>query len=233
MAHSNYKVLTDVDLSNNSLLNVSNITNTEEASKSLSIETKGNTTLNAASLTSIINGEASLETGTSRVTVKSTATETITTSKTTTVATTTTETIDSTGIAVSTPSQTVKATNSSKVESPSITLVTGTPEGDGTNKQAKITLAKTDGVDDSAMTASAKEVTIDATKSITQIAPTSTYKTSNSNKIILNSEGITLNNVSETVKLGSNQTSISGTKLYVDASAVSISNSTSNNCRSR
>lgn len=225
MAHSNYKVLTDVDLSNNSLLNVSNITNTEEASKSLSIETKGNTALNAASLTGTINGETSLETGTSRVTVKSTATETITTSKTTTVAATT-ETIDSTGIAVSTPSQIVKATNSSKVESPSITFVTGTPEGTGTNKQAKIALVKTDGVDDSAMTASAKEVIIDATKSITQTAPTSTYKTSNSNKIVLNSEGITLNNVSETVKLGSNQTSISGTKLHVDAGAVSISNST-------
>ena len=226
MAHSNYKVLTDVDLSNNSLLNVSNITNTEEASKSLSIETKGNTTLNAASLTSTVNGETSLETGTSRVTVKSTATETITTSKTTTVATTTTETIDSAGVKVSTPSQTIIATGSSKVESPSITLVTGSPEGDGTNKQAKIALTKSASKDDSAIAVSARKVTVDATNSITQTAPESIYKTAGNNKIVLNSEGITLNNVSETVRLGSNQTSISGTKLHVDAGAVSISNST-------
>ena len=227
MAHSNYKVLTDVDLSNNSLLNVSNITNTEEASKSLSIETKGNTTLNAASLTSTVNGETSLETGTSRVTVKGTATETITTSRTTTVATTTTETIDSAGVKVSTPSQTIIATGSSKVESPSITLVTGSPEGDGTNKQAKIVLTKSASKDDSAIAVSARKVTVDATNSITQTAPESTYQTTDKyRKISLGSTDITLTNKSETVKLESNQTSISGTKLHVDAGAVNINNST-------
>ena len=232
MATSNYKVLTDVDLSRNSLLNVSNITNTDKTDTSLLIKTDGNTTLDAANLTGkAITGTTSLTTKNSEVIVTGTATEEITTSKTTTVAaatpeTTTTETIDMEGVRLKTPSQTVDATRSFKTTSPSITLVTGTPEGTGINKQAKITLAKTASVDDSAMTASAKEVTIDATKSITQTAPTSTYKTSDNNKIVLNSEGITLNNVSETVKLGNNQTSISGTKLYVDASAVSISNST-------
>ena len=226
MAHSNYKVLTDVDLSNNSLLNVSNITNTEEASKSLSIETKGNTTLNAASLTSTVNGETSLETGTSRVTVKGTATETITTSRITTVATTT-ETIDSAGVKVITPSQTIIATGSSKVESPSITLVTGSPEGDSTNKQAKIALTKSASKDDSAIAVSARKVTVDATNSITQTAPESTYQTTDKyRKISLGSTDITLTNKSETVKLESNQTSISGTKLHVDAGAVNINNST-------
>ena len=227
MAHSNYKVLTDVDLSNNGLLNISNITNTEEASKSLSIETKGNTTLNAASLTSTVNGETSLETGTSRVIVKGTATETITTSRATTVATTTTETIDSAGITVSTPSQTIIATGSSKVESPSITLVTGSPEGDGTNKQAKIALTKSASKDDSAIAVSARKVTVDATNSITQTAPESTYQTTDKyRKISLGSTDVTLTNKSETVKLESNQTSISGTKLHVDAGAVNINNST-------
>lgn len=227
MAHSNYKVLTDVDLSNNSLLNVSNITNTEEASKSLFIETKGNTTLNAASLTSTVNGETSLETETSRVVVNSTAIETITTSKTTTVATTTTETINSAGVKVSTPSQTIIATGSSKVESPSIALVTGSPEGDGTNKQAKIALTKSASKDDSAIAVSARKVTVDATNSITQTAPESTYQTTDKyRKISLGSTDITLTNKSETVKLESNQTSISGTKLHVDAGAVNINNST-------
>ena len=225
MAHSNYKVLTDVDLSNNQLYNVSRIENTEDASKSLSIKTSGDTTLEAANLTSTINGKAALTAGTSEVTITDAATETIANSKTTTVATTTTETIDSTGIAVSTPSQTVKATNSSKVESPSITLVTGTPEGTGTDKQAKVTLTKTDGNDDSAIAASAKIVTVDATSSITQTAPVSTYKTSDSNKIVLNNEGISLTNNSETVKLGNSQTSIAGTELGVSATTVNVDNS--------
>ena len=230
MATSNYKVLTDVDLSRNSLLNVSNITNTDKTDTSLLIKTDGNTTLDAANLTGkAITGTTSLTTKNSEVVVTGTATEEITTSKTTTVAaatpeTTTTETIDREGVRLKTPSQTVDATRSFKTTSPSITLVTGTPEGTGINKQAKITLAKTASVDDSAMTASAKEVTIDATKSITQTAPTSTYKTSDSNKIVLNSEGITLNNVSETVKLGDNKTSVTGTELEVTASTVDINN---------
>ena len=230
MATSNYKVLTDVDLSRNSLLNVSNIANTDKTDTSLLIKTDGNTTLDAANLTGkAIAGTTSLTTKNSEVIVTGTATEEITTSKTTTVAaatpeTTTTETIDREGVRLKTPSQTVDATRSFKTTSPSITLVTGTPEGTGINKQAKITLAKTASVDDSAMTASAKEVTIDATKSITQTAPTSTYKTSDSNKIVLNSEGITLNNVSETVKLGDNKTSVTGTELGVTASTVDINN---------
>ena len=143
MAHSNYKVLTDVDLSNNQLLNVSRIENTEEASKSLFIKTNENTTLEAANLTgNVATGTTSLTTKNSEVTVTGTAIEKITTSKTTTVATSTTETIDSTGINIETPSQTVVATASSKVESPEVTLVTGIPEGTGTNKQAKISLTK-------------------------------------------------------------------------------------------
>ena len=40
MALSNYKVLTNADLSGNEIYNVSGIVNNEEDSKSLSIETK-------------------------------------------------------------------------------------------------------------------------------------------------------------------------------------------------
>ena len=180
MATSNYKVLTDVDLSRNGLLNVSNITNTDKTDTSLLIKTDGDTTLEAANLTGrATTGKTSLTTKDSEVIITGIATEDITTSKTTTVADTTTETINSTGISIDTPSQTIEATGSSKTTSPSITLVTGTPEGTGADKQAKITLAKTADVDDSAIAASAKTITVDANVtggSITQTAPTSIYK---------------------------------------------------------
>ena len=232
MAHSNYKVLTDVDLSNNQLLNVSRIENTEEASKSLFIKTKENTTLEAANLTSnVATGTTSLTTKNSEVTVTGTATETITTSKTTTVATNTTETINSDGISIQTPSQTVVATTSSKVESPSVTLVTGTPEGTGNNKQAKITLTKTANTDNSAIATSAKTVIVDANViggSITQTAPTSTYKTSGNNKIVLDNTGITLTNNSEVAKLGNGMTSVAGTELNVTTTTVNINHTGTN-----
>ena len=232
MAHSNYKVLTDVDLSNNQLLNVSRIENTEEASKSLYIKTNGNTTLEVANLTgNVATGTTSLTTKNSEVTVTGTATETITTSKTTTVATNTKETIDSTGISIQTPSQTVVATASSKVESPSVTLVTGTPEGTGNNKQAKITLTKTANTDNSAIATSAKTVTVDADViggSITQTAPTSIYKTSEDNKIVLDNTGITLTNNSEVAKLGNGMTSVAGTELNVTTTTVNINHTGTN-----
>ena len=232
MAHSNYKVLTDVDLSNNQLLNVSRIENTEEASKSLYIKTNGNTTLEAANLTSTItNGKTSLTTGTSEVIVTNTATEEVATSKVTTVATNTTEIIDSTGINIETPSQTVVATASSKVEAPSVTLVTGTPEGTGTNKQAKISLTKKANTDNSKVDISAREVAVDANVtggSITQTAPTSTYKTSENNKIVLDSTGITLTNNSEVAKLGNEMTSVAGTELNVTTTTVNINHTGTN-----
>ena len=225
MAHSNYKVLTDVDLSNNQLLNVSRIENTEEASKSLSIKTNGDTTLEVANLTgNVATGTTSLTTKNSKVTVTGTATETITTSKTTTVATNTTETINSAGISIQTPSQTVVATASSKVESPSVTLVTGTPEGTGNNKQAKIALTKTDGVDNSAIAVSAKTVTVDAnvtSGSITQTAPTSTYKADSDNKLDLTTSSAKITSGTESILLSeSASTTIASNSLIANATRV-------------
>ena len=62
MALSNYKVLTNADLSGNEIYNVSGIVNNEEDSKSLSIETKGDTTLKVAKLTGTVDGETALKT---------------------------------------------------------------------------------------------------------------------------------------------------------------------------
>ena len=231
MAHSNYKVLTDVDLSNNQLLNVSRIENTEEASKSLFIKTNENTTLEAANLTgNVATGTTSLTTKNSEVTVTGTAIEKITTSKTTTVATSTTETIDSTGINIETPSQTVVATASSKVESPEVTLVTGTPEGTGTNKQAKITLTKTAGIDNSAVTTSAKVVAVDANVtggSIIQTAPTSTYKADNDNRLDLTTGSAKIASGTESILLSeSASTTIASSSLVANATRVEVKENT-------
>lgn len=226
MATSNYKVLTDVDLSRNSLLNVSSITNTDKTDTSLLIKADGSATLEAANLTgTITDGKTTLTTGTSEVTVTNTATETITNSKTTTVATNTTETIDSTGIYIETPSQTVVATASSKVESPEVTLVTGTPEGTGTDKQAKIALTKTANIDDSAIATSAKTVVVTATGSITQTAPTSTYQTdeTGSNRLKLTSGNVEIKSGTEVITLTKDtSTRIGSSSLTVDADSVSV-----------
>ena len=227
MAHSNYKVLTDVDLSNNQLLNVSRIENTEEASKSLYIKTSGNTTLEVANLTgNVATGKTSLTTKNSEVTVTGTAIETITTSKTTTVATSTTETIDSTGINIETPSQTVVATASSKVESPGITLVTGTPEGTGTNKQAKISLTKKANTDNSKVDISAKTVAVDATDTITQTAPASVYKSNDNNSLTLDTSSVELKSTNEKITLDSSKTTVSGTRFEIKTPTVDVNNST-------
>ena len=225
MATSNYKVLTDVDLSKNKIFNITEIRN-DDSENNLAIHTTGDTTINADNLAGTISTKTSLETGTSEVTINDTATETITNSKVTTVAATTTETINSTGIKIKTPSQTVVATASSKVESPSVTLVTGTPEGTGTDKQAKITLTKTAGIDNSAIVTSAKEVTVDANVtdgSITQTAPTSTYKADESNKLTLKTDSAKIESGTETITLTkSNSTRINSKSLTVDADSVTV-----------
>ena len=226
MATSNYKVLTDVDLSRNSLLNVSSITNTDKTDTSLLIKADGKATLEAANLTgTITNGKTTLTTGTSEVTVTNTATETITNSKTTTVATNTTEIIDSIGIYIETPSQTVVATASSKVESPEVTLVTGTSEGTGTDKQAKISLTKTASIDDSAIATSAKTVGVTATGSITQTAPTSTYQTdeTGSNRLKLASGNVEIKSGTEVITLTKDtSTRIGSSSFTVDADSVTV-----------
>ena len=234
MAHSNYKVLTNADLSSNEIYNVSRIVNTEEDSKALSIETKGNTSLKAANLAGTVDGETALTTNTSNVTVTGTATETITTSKTTTVetastATKTTEKIDAEGISINTPSQKVTATGSTKTISPSIVAITEEVEDEVASKgsYSKIELDKTGAT----ATITAKKYTVDADVaegSITQTAPTSTYKTSDNNRILLDRNGIEIKNNSEIVKLGSSKTSISGTELKVTTTNVNVDNTRTN-----
>ncbi len=227
MAHSNYKVLTNADLSGNEIYNVSKIVNNEEDSKALSIETKGDTTLKAAKLTGTVDGETSLTTNTSNVEVTSTATETITTSKTTTVASTTTETINSLGINVETPSQKVTATGSAKTVSPSIIAITEEEVGKGA--YSKVELSK----GEAAATITAKKYTVDADVAggtITQTAPTSTYKADSSNKIELNTSGIAITSGDEVVQLNKGNTTgstavtsedlqLHATKLTVDRNA--------------
>ena len=248
MATSNYKVLTDVDLSNNKLYNTLCIANTEKdseslladpdggdkpliqtsgGSKSLLIRTDGDTVLAASNLTGkIINGKTSLKTGTSEVTVTGKATETITNSKTTTVATNTTEIIDSTGINVKTPSQTVVASVESKTISPSVTLATGPLDPDDRSERASITLTKVvaNGEGPKVVT-SAKTVAVDATDTITQTAPTSTYQTdeTGSNSLKLTSGSVEIKSGTEVITLTKDtSTRIGSSSLTVDADSVAV-----------
>ena len=248
MATSNYKVLTDVDLSNNKLYNTLCIANTEKDSeslladpdggdkpliqtsgdsKSLLIRTDGDTVLAASNLTGkIINGKTSLKTGTSEVTVTDTATENITNSKTTIVATTTEETIDSTGINVKTLSQTVVASVGSKTISPSVTLATGPLDPDDRSERASITLTKVvaNGEGPKVVT-SAKTVAVDATDTITQTAPTSTYQTdeTGSNRLKLTSGSVEIKSGTEVITLTKDtSTRIGSSSLTVDADSVAV-----------
>ena len=248
MATSNYKVLTDVDLSNNKLYNTLCIANTEKdseslladpdggnkpliqtsgGSKSLLIRTDGDTVLAASNLTGkIINGKTSLKTGTSEVTVTGKATETITNSKTTIVATTTEETIDSTGINVKTPSQTVVASVGSKTISPSVTLATGPLSNTDESERASITLTKVvaNGEGPKVVT-SAKTVAVDATDTITQTAPTSTYQTdeTGSNRLKLTSGSAEIKSGTEVITLTKDtSTRIGSSSLTVDADSVAV-----------
>ena len=248
MATSNYKVLTDVDLSNNKLYNTLCIANTEKdseslladpdggdkpliqtsgGSKSLLIRTDGDTVLAASNLTGkIINGKTSLKTGTSEVTVTGTAKENITNSKTTIVATTTEETIDSTGINVKTLSQTVVASVGSKTVSPSVTLATGPLSNTDESERASITLTKVvaNGEGPKVVT-SAKTVAVDATDTITQTAPTSTYQTdkTGSNRLKLTSGSVEIKSGTEVITLTKDtSTRIGSSSLTVDADSVAV-----------
>lgn len=228
MAHSNYKVLTNADLSGNEIYNVSKIVNNEEDSKALSIETKGDTTLRAAKLTGTVDGETSLTTNTSNVKVTSTATETITTSKTTTVASTTTEKIDVDGITITTPSQKVTATGSAKTVSPSIIAITEEEVGKGA--YSKVELSK----GEAAATITAKKYTVDADVvggTITQTAPTSTYKADSSNKIELNTSRIAITSGDEVVQLNkgntTGSTAVTSEDLQLHATKLTVDRNTS------
>ena len=227
MAHSNYKVLTDVDLSNNQLLNVSRIENTEEASKSLYIKTNGNTTLEVANLTgNVATGKTSLTTKDSEVTVTGTAIEKITTSKTTTVATTTTETIDSDGIGIKTPSQTVVASGKSETISPSVTLATGPLNDTDESERARIALTKVaDNNKGPKADIAAKTIAVTATESITQTAPTSTHQTdeTGSNRLKLTSGNVEIKSGTEVITLTTDtSTRIDSSSLTVDANSVAV-----------
>ena len=228
MAHSNYKVLTNADLSGNEIYNVSGIVNNEEDSKSLSIETKGDTTLRAAKLTGTVDGETSLTTNTSNVEVTSTATETITTSKITTVASTTTEKIDVDGITITTPSQKVTATGSAKTVSPSIIAITEEEVGKGA--YSKVELSK----GEAAATITAKKYTVDADVAggtITQTAPTSTYKADSSNRIELNTSRIAITSGDEVVQLNkgntTGSTAVTSEDLQLHATKLTVDRNTS------
>lgn len=253
MATSNYKVLTDVDLSNNKLYNTLCIANTEkdseslladpdggdkpliqtsEDSKSLLIRTDGDTVLAASNLTGkIINGKTSLKTGTSEVVVTNTATENITNSKTTIVATTTTEVIDSFGIDIKTPSQTVLASGKSETISPSVTLATGPLNPDDRSERASITLTKVaDNNKGSKVATSAKTIAVDATDTITQTAPTSTYRADEKdvNSLKLTTDDVKLKSDNETITLtkakdrAAAKTEIHSNNLVVNATAVEV-----------
>ena len=236
MAHSNYKVLTDVDLSNNQLLNVSRIENTEEASKSLSIKTNGNTTLEVANLTgNVATGTTSLTTKNSEVTVTGTATETITASKTTIVATNTTETIDSSGIVIKTPSQTVVASGKSETISPSVTLATGPLDPNDRSERASITLTKVADINKGPKVAtSAKTIAVDATDTITQTASTSTYRADEGdvNSLKLTPDNVKLKSDTEAIILtkakdgAAAQTEIHSNNLVVNATTVEVKENT-------
>lgn len=209
MATSNYKVLTNADLSGNEIYNISRIANTEEDSRALSIETTGDTSLEAANLKGTVDGETSLKTNTSNVEVTSTATEIITTSKTTTVASTTTEKINVDGITITTPSQKVTATGSAKTISPSIVAITEEVEDeiDSKGSYSKIELSKTGAT----ATITAKKYTVDADiteGSITQTAPTSIYKasTDEDNMVKLTTSNVTVKSGNESVQLSKGST---------------------------
>lgn len=229
MATSNYKVLTDVDLSKNKIFNITEIRN-DDSENNLAIHTTGDTTINADNLAGTISTKTSLETGTSEVIINDTATETITNSKVTTVAVTTTETIDSAGISIKTPSQTVVASGKSETISPSVTLATGPLNDTDESERARIALTKVaDNNKGPKADIAAKTIAVTATESITQTAPTSTYKTTDGNrKISLDNANVTLTNNSETVNLKSNQTKISGTELYVDTNTVNVKHAGTN-----
>ena len=236
MAHSNYKVLTDVDLSNNQLLNVSRIENTEEASKSLSIKTNGDTILEVANLTgNVATGTTSLTTKNSEVTVTGTAIETVTTSKTTTVATTTTETVDSSGIVIKTPSQTVVASGKSETISSSVTLATGPLDPDDRSELASITLTKVADINKGPKVAtSAKTIAVDATDTITQTASTSTYRADagDVNSLKLTTDDVKLKSDNEAITLtkakdgAAAKTEIHSNNLVVNATAVEVKENT-------
>ena len=239
MAHSNYKVLTNADLSGNEIYNVSKIVNTEEDSKALSIETNGDTSLKAANLKSNATGETSLTTNTSKVTVTGTATETVTTSKTTTVetastATKTTEKIDVEGISINTPSQKVTTTGSAKTISPSIVAITEEVENevDSKGSYSKIELGKTGAT----ATITAKRYTVDADVtggSITQTAPTSIYKanTDEDNMVKLTTSNVTIKSGGETVQLSkgstTGSTAVTSEDLQLHATKLTIDENTS------
>lgn len=257
MATSNYKVLTDVDLSNNKLYNTLCIANTEkdseslladpdggdkpliqtsEDSKSLLIRTDGDTVLAASNLTGkIINGKTSLKTGTSEVVVTNTATENITNSKTTIVATTTTEIIDSFGINIKTPSQTVLASGKSETISPSVTFATGPLDPDDRSERASITLTKVaDNNKGPKVATSAKTIAVDATDTITQTAPTSTYRADEKdvNSLKLTTDDVKLKSDNETITLtkakdrAAAKTEIHSNNLVVNATAVEVKENT-------
>ena len=214
MATSNYKVLTNADLSGNEIYNVSKIINTEEDSKALSIETKGNTSLKAANLKGTITETTELTTENSKVIVDNTAEETVTTSKTTTVASTTIEKINSAGIEVTTPSQTVTATGSAKIVSPSVTAITEDVKDESASKgsYSKIELSKTGAT----ATITAKKYTVDADVdggSITQTAPTSIYKasTDEDNMVKLTTSNVAVKSGNESIQLSKGSTTGSTT----------------------
>src|SRR5574344_252978 len=102
MATSNYKVLTDVDLSKNKIFNITEIRN-DDSENNLTIHTAGDTSVNADNLTESVTGTTSLTTSKKFDKVTATAEETVTTSKKVTVANTTIETINSTGVTLETP----------------------------------------------------------------------------------------------------------------------------------
>lgn len=230
MAHSNYKVLTNADLSGNEIYNVSKIVNNEEDSKALSIETKGDTTLKAAKLTGTVDGETSLTTNTSNVEVTSTATETITTSKITTVATITTEKINVDGITITTPNQTVTATGSAKTVSPSIIAITEEEVDKGA--YSKVELSK----GEAAATITAKKYIVDADVtggSITQTAPTSIYKasTDEDNMVKLTTSNVTIKSGDENVQLSkgsiTGSVAVTSKDLQLHATKLTIDRNTS------
>lgn len=257
MAQSNYRVLTDVDLSNNKLYNTLCIANTEKDSeslladpdggdkpliqtsgdsKSLLIRTDGDTVLAASNLTGkIINGKTSLKTGTSEVVVTNTATENITNSKTTIVATTTREDIDSSGINVKTPSQTVVASGKSETISPSVTLATGPLDPDDRSERASITLTKVvDNNKGPKVATSAKTIAVDATDTITQTASTSTYRADDRdvNSLKLTTDDVKLKSDSEAITLtkakdgAAAKTEIHSNNLVINATVVEVKENT-------